>query len=98
MPAMSIVHIAGFLSGELSAAKVHLQKKAQFGFCNFAQMRPFGCAHDSCEAPGQSKGGLWLFLNRYFPLILLQNRPANAVALRHARLRGACDIAADLAF
>lgn len=46
MPAMSIVHIAGFLSGELSAAKVHLQKKAQFGFCNFAQMRPFGCAHD----------------------------------------------------
>ncbi len=68
MPAMSIVHIAGFLSGELSAAKVHLQKKAQFGFCNFAQMRPFGCAHDSCEAPGQSKGWALAFFESLFPL------------------------------
>lgn len=47
MPAMSIVHIAGFLSGELSAAKVHLQKKVQFWFCNLAQVCPFRCAHDS---------------------------------------------------
>lgn len=47
MPAMLLAHIAGFLSGELSAAKVHLQKKAQFWFCNFAQVRPFRCPHDS---------------------------------------------------
>lgn len=47
MPAMLLAHIAGFLSGELSAAKVHLQKKAQFWFCNLAQVCPFRCAHDS---------------------------------------------------
>ena len=47
MPAMLPVHIAGFLSGELSAAKVHLQKKVQFWFFNLAQVCPFRCPHDS---------------------------------------------------
>ena len=47
MPAMLLAHIAGFLSGELSAAKVHLQKKGLFCFFMMPQVRPFRCAHDS---------------------------------------------------